>query len=97
MYAQDIDFMKNGNNGDEVTNPASSIDGTVKFGNTSSNKDFGDSQSQSIPTPEKKKVKNEEQNRAPVIVNNNDDEDEIYLHHFHPSWRKKTNLPRFIL
>ena len=46
MYAQDIDFMKNGNNVDEVTNPASSIDGTVKFGNISSNKDFGDGQSQ---------------------------------------------------
>ena len=74
MYAQDIDFMKNGNNGDKVTNPASSIGGTVKFGNTSSNKDFGDSQSQSIPTPENRKVKNEEQNREPVIVNNNDDE-----------------------
>ena len=97
MYAQDIDLMKNGNNGDEVTNPASSIDGTVKFGNTSSDKDFGHSQSKSIPTPDKKKVKNEEQNRAPVIVNHNDDEDEIYLHHFHPSWRKKTNLPWFIL
>ena len=97
MYAQDIDLMKNGNNGDEVTNPASSIDGTVKFRNTNSNKDFGDSQSQSIPTSKKEKVKNEEENRAPVIVNNNDDEDEIYLHHFHPSWRKKTNLPWFIL
>ena len=58
MYAQDIDFMMNGNNGDEITNPASSIDGTMKFRNTNSNKDFGDSQSQSIPTPEKKKVKN---------------------------------------
>ena len=71
MYAQDIDLMKNGNNGDEVTNPASSIDVTVKFENSSSNKDFGDSQWQSIPRTEKKKVKNEEENRAPVIVSNN--------------------------
>ena len=44
-------------NGDEVTNAASSIDGTVKYGNTSGNKAFRESNSQSILTKEEKKGK----------------------------------------
>jgi hypothetical protein len=47
MLSQDIDFLKNDNKGDEVTNPATPI--VVKLGNTSSNKEFGDSHSESTP------------------------------------------------
>ena len=52
---QVIDFIKNGDNGDEVTNAAYSIDSTVKYGNTSSNKAFKESHLQSILTKKQRK------------------------------------------
>ena len=74
MLSQDIDFLKHDNKGDEVTNPATPI--VVKLGNTSSNKEFGDSQSQSTQSIGRKKVKNEGKIREPVVVTNNNADEE---------------------